>query len=286
MKLKPYLVTGMAIIALAVVMFIFFATAVPALNQINVAALQATTTPIPPTLPGDAIPIKPLTDIKSLDATVKLNVNGLINGKRAQGDLNALLTTNDQNKSKITVSGGLLGEVAAQVGGSLVGLFTPKEAEIYKVPDGTFVVVNGLFPVCVKPNAPQATQALDQMSPSSLMTMLTGSDVARGKFVGEETLNGVPVKHYVINGDAFLKAAQNSSNKNLKTFGDALWSAEDADLYIDAKTGHPVSFRGNYSGSFEPLKFEGDFGVDIALTGTNTNPTINLPSACDKPISQ
>jgi hypothetical protein len=29
-------------------------------------------------------------------------VNGLINGKRAQGDLTAELTTNDQNKSKIS----------------------------------------------------------------------------------------------------------------------------------------------------------------------------------------
>ena len=102
------------------------------------------------------------------------------------------------------MSGSLLGDVAAQVGGSLVGLFTPSKVDLYKVPDGAYVVVNGLFPVCVKPDAAEATEALDELSPSSMLNMLTGSDVARGKFVGEETLNGVPVKHYVIDGDTFL----------------------------------------------------------------------------------
>jgi hypothetical protein len=39
-------------------------------------------------------------------------VNGLINGERAQGDLNAVLTTNDQGKSRITVTGDLALETA------------------------------------------------------------------------------------------------------------------------------------------------------------------------------
>ena len=240
--------------------------------------------PTPP--PGDVIPLEPIAGLTSLNATVKLDVNGLINGKRAQGDLNALLTTNDQKKSKVTVSGSLLGDIAAQVGGSLVGLFTPSKVDLYKVPDGAYVVVNGLFPVCVKPDAAEATEALDELSPSSMLNMLTSSDVARGKFVGDETLNGVPVKHYVIDGDTFLTAAQNSTDPKLKEFGEALWSAEDADLYVDAKGGYPVAFRGNFSGAFEPLKFEGDFGVDIELTGVNTNTRVDLPSSCNKPISR
>ena len=236
--------------------------------------------------PGDVIPLESIAGLTSLNATVKLDVNGLIDGKRAQGDLNGLLTTNDQGKSQITVSGSLLGHIAAQVGGSLVGLFTPSKVDLYKVPDGAYVVVNGLFPVCVKPDAANATAALDEMSPSSLLNMLTSSDVARGKFVGDETLNGVPVKHYVINGDAFLVAAQNSTDPKLKAFGDALWSAKDADLYVDAKGGYPVAFRGSYSGAFEPLKFEGDFGVEIELTDVNTNTRVDLPSSCNKPISR
>lgn len=69
------------------------------------------------------------------------------------------------------------------------------------------------------------------MRPQSLLSMLTSSDVARGQLVGEESLNGRPVKHYVVNGDAFLAAAQNSANPKLKAFGEALWPAEDADLY-------------------------------------------------------
>ena len=51
-----------------------------------------------------------------------------------------------------------------------------------------------------------------------------------------------------------------------------MWSADDIDLYVDAKGGYPVALRGNFSGAFEPLKFEGDLGVQIELTGINTNP--------------
>jgi hypothetical protein len=245
--------------------------------------LTPTSTPTPPA--GDVIPLKSISGLTSLNAAVKINANGLINGKRTQGDLNAVLTTNDQGKSKITVTGSLLGELAAQVGGSLVGLFKPSSVDIYKVPEGTYVVVNGLFPVCVKPADSKATAALDEMSPQSLLSMLTSSDVARGELVGQETLNGVPVRHYVINGDAFLAAAQKSTNPKLKAFSKALWSAEDADLYVDAKGGYPVAFSGSYSGEYEPLKFEGDFDVQIELTGVNTNTPVVLPASCNKPIS-
>ena len=108
-------------------------------------------TPTPP--PGDPIPLKTIDGLTSLNATVNIQVNGLIDGKRAQGELEAELTSNDKNQSKISVTGPLLGDIVAQVGGSLVSLFTPKAVDIYKTPEGTFIVLNGFFPVCVKPQA-------------------------------------------------------------------------------------------------------------------------------------
>jgi hypothetical protein len=89
----------------------------------------------------------------------------------------------------------------------------------------------------------------------------------------------------VIDGDAFLAGAQASSDPKLRAFGESLWSAEDTDLYVDAKTGLPVALRGSYSGEFEPMKFEGEFDVAIELTGANNNPRVELPGACKKPIS-
>lgn len=281
------MVLGLTVIVVGAVLFMSINLVTPTLNLSPLLALQsATATPAATVPPGEVIPIKPLTDLKSLSATVNLNVNGLLDNKRTEGNLQAVVTTNDQNKSQISVSGSLLGPIAAQIGGSLVGLFTPKQADIFKVPEGTFVSVPGFLPICIKPNAPDATEALEELSPAGLMTMLTNNDVARGEFVGNETLNGVAVKHYVINGEEFLQAAQNSSNENLKKFGDALWSADDADLYLDAAGGHPVAFRGSYSGEFEPLKFQGDFDVSIDLTSVNQNTAINLPSSCNNPITQ
>ena len=272
---------GVALILITFVLFLVLSAVAPAFSATLSAWLAPTSTPPP----GEAIPLKSITGLTSLNATVKIDVNGLINGEKAQGDLNAVLTTNDQKKSRVTVTGSLLGDIAAQVGGSLVGLFTPSSVDLYKVPEGTYIVVNSFFPVCVKPKAAASTAALDDMSPQSLLSMLTSSDVARGKLVGQETLNGVPVKHYVLDGDAFLAAAQKSSNPKLRAFGEALWSAEDIDLYVDAKGGYPVAFDGSFSGAYEPLKFEGDFDIQIQLTGVNTNTPVNLPASCNKPIS-
>jgi hypothetical protein len=275
---------GIAFLLIASVVFLALNAASPAFSATLNGLWALVSTPTPP--PGDPIPLKTIDGLTSLNATVNIQVNGLINGKRAQGDLEAVLTTNDQNKSKITGTGPLLGDIVAQVGGSLVSLFTPKAVDIYKVPEGTYIVLNGLFPVCVKPQAANASAALDEMSPKSLLKMLTSSDVARGKYVGDETLNGKAVKHYVINGDAFLAAAKKSKDTKTKAFADALWAAKDADLYVDAQGGYPEAFSGCYSGTYEPLKFEGDFCVEIELTGINQNTPVKLPASCDKPISK
>ena len=120
---------------------------------------------VPTPAPGDPIPLKSIEDLNSLNATVKLDVNGKIDGKKTKGDLNASLASNDQKKSKITVSGSLLGPIAAQVGGSVLGMFTPSKVDLYKVPTGTYIAVNSLLPICVKPDTADAAAALDDLSP-------------------------------------------------------------------------------------------------------------------------
>lgn len=282
---KPYLSAAFLGIVIAVALFLVLDVVAPAFSTSAVTWLLA---PIsaPALAPGDPIPLKSIAGLNSLNATVKLDVNGKIDGKKTKGDLNALLASNDQKKSKVTVSGSLLGPIAAQVGGSVLGMFTPSKVDLYKVPAGAYIAVNSLVPICIKPDTADAAAALDELSPSSMMSMLTNSDVARGKFVGDEKLNGVAVKHYVIDGDAFLAAAQKSSDPKLQSFAEALWSAKDIDLYIDAAGGYPVALRGNFSGEFKPLKFEGDLGVQIELTGVNTNPKVDLPASCNKPITK
>jgi hypothetical protein len=284
MKTKKF-VLSMGITATVVILLLALAFAAPALSKGNMFTLLAATgTPTPAA--GDVIPLKSISDLTSLNATVKISANGLIKDQRTQGDLTAELTTSDQG-SKITVTGPLLGDITAQVGGSLVGLFTPSSVDIYKVPQGNYIVVNSLIPVCIKPSSPKATAAFDELSPQNLLGMFTNSDVARGKLADKMTVNGVPVNHYVINGEAFLTAAQKSQDEKLKAFGDALWKAKDADLYVDAKGGYPLAFSGSYSGSYDPLKFQGDFDVQIELTGINQEgASVKLPASCNKPIIQ
>ncbi len=272
------------VIVIAAVLLLALGVAVPAFSKANRFTLLAATS-TPTQAAGDVIPLNSIDGLDSLNATVRIDANGLINGKRTQGGLTAELATSDQG-SRITVTGPLLGDITAQVGGSLVGLFTPSSVDIYKVPQGNYIVVNSLIPVCIKPSSPKAAESFDQLSPQSLLGMFTNSDVARGKLVDKMTVNGASVNHYAINGETFLAAAQKSSDEKLKAFGDALWKADDADLYVDATGGYPLAFSGSYSGTYDPLKFQGDFDVQIELTGINQDTSIKLPASCNKPITQ
>jgi hypothetical protein len=238
-----------------------------------------------PSVPGDPIPLTPLTGLTSLDASVEITVDGSVGGEPTQGDLTARLTSNAQGQSQIDVTGSLLGDVVAQVGGSAVRLFRPDKVSLYAVPEGTYAVVSGLVDMCVKPEDSEATEALARLSPQELLAAVTGSDVARGVFVGDETLDGMAVKHYVIDGDAFLAAAQGSADPNVRSFAQSLRTATDADLFVAADGGYPVAYRGGFSGTFEPLSFDGDLTLQIDLTGIDTDTPVTLPGACDHPIS-
>ncbi|MET0773701.1 MAG: hypothetical protein ABWZ82_11490 [Candidatus Limnocylindrales bacterium] len=232
------------------------------------------------------IPVASLAGLGSLDATVTITVDGTVDGKPTQGDLTAALTTNDEGRSKVEVTGSLLGDVVAQVGGSALNLFRPDRLSLYAVPEGTYAVLSSLLDMCVVPEDATTAGALDQLSPQRLLTTLTSGDVARGTFLGDETLNGMAVKHYLIDGDTFLTAARASSDPDLSAFAASLRSVSDADLYVAADTGYPVAYRGGFSGTFEPLSFDGDLTVSAELTSVGANTPVTLPGACDHPISR
>jgi hypothetical protein len=224
--------------------------------------------------------------VGSLSATVELTANGTVEGEATEGALTVQLTTTDQNESRIEVTGDLLGDIVAKVGGRAVSLFRPSRVTVYTVADETYVVVSGLFDVCIKPGDNLATVALGQLSPATLMDILTSSEAARGTLIGDETLGDRAVRHYLIDGEAFLAAAQSAMDDSaLSRFTSSLRTASDADLYVDAAGGYPVAYRGGFTGAFEPLDFDGDLGVSIDLTGIGEPTTIELPGACDRPIS-
>ena len=240
-----------------------------------------------PTDASTAIPI-PLTslgDLTSLEATATLSASGSLMGEEMSGDLTVQLVGDEQQQYRIDITGDLLGPVAAQVGGKLVNLFRPKQVSVYVVEDGNYVVVSGLTDLCIQTEDTDVTEALSQLSPRTLMAILTDSDVANGILVGAESIDGVAVDHYVIDGPTFLTAAQESSDPAVQTFGQALRGAGDADIYIDTETGYPVRYEGAFSGAYEPVGLDGDFSVRIDLTQVGTDSTVTLPKACATPIS-
>lgn len=279
------LVAGLVVVVLAALTYLAFDFARPGAGQPTFASWFAQTkTPVPPI--GAPIPMKPLTDLTSFESSVRLDVNGLIEGERTQGDLTAQVVVAEKTRSRVTVSGSLLGPIAARVGGSLVRLVTPTSVDLYKLPDGVFITVGGFLPVCVKPSALNAADTLDELSPQNLLALLTHPDVARGKFVSEGEINGVKARRYVIDGDAFLAAAQASEDAKLSAFAKNLWTADDIYVWVDSATDYPIALKGSFTGAFEPLAFEGDIAIDLALTNINSAAKVTLPAACNRPIVQ
>ena len=232
-----------------------------------------------------AIPLTSLGDLSSLEATVTLSAAGSLEGEEMAGDLTVQLVADEQQQYRIDITGDLLGPIAAQVGGRLVKLFRPKQVSVYVVEEGNYIVVSGLTDLCVKTEDTATTEALSQLSPRSLLAILTDSDVANGSLVGAEELDGVAVDHYIIDGDTFLAAAQASSDPTVGAFGQSLRGASDSDIYIDTETGYPVRYEGAFSGEYEPVGLDGDFSVRIDLTRIGTDGTVALPNACATPIS-
>ena len=231
------------------------------------------------------IPLTSLGELTSLEATATLSASGSLMGEEMSGDLTVQLVGDEQQQYRIDITGDLLGPVAAQVGGKLVNLFRPKQVSVYVVEDGNYVVVSGLTDLCIQTEDTDVTEALSQLSPRTLMAILTDSDVANGVLVGAESIDGVAVDHYVIDGPTFLTAAQESSDPTVQTFGQALRSAGDADIYIDTETGYPVRYEGAFSGAYEPVGLDGDFSVRLDLTKVGSDSTVTLPKACATPIS-
>jgi hypothetical protein len=277
-------VLGLTVVALAALVYLAFDFTRPASSGFTFASwFSQTKTPAPL---GDPIPMKPLTDLTAFESSVRLDVNGLIDGERTKGDLTAKVVVADKNKSRVTVSGSLLGPIVARVGGSLVSLVTPSSVDLFKMPDGAYITIGGFIPICVKPSALNATETLDDLSPQNLLALLTAPEVARGKFVSEGQINGVKAKRYVIDGDAFLATAQASENEKLRAFAENLWTADDIYVWVDSATGYPSALKGSFTGAFEPLGFEGDIAIDIALTNPNAKTQIKLPNSCNRPIVQ
>jgi hypothetical protein len=235
--------------------------------------------------PTEPIPLTSLEDLTSLEATVTLSAAGSLGDEEMAGDLSVQLVADEQQQYRIDITGDLLGPIAAQVGGKLVKLFRPDQVSVYVVEEGNYVVVSGLTDLCVKTEDTATTEALSQLSPRTLMAILTDSDVANGSLVGATSLDGIPVDHYVIDGDTFLAAAQASSEPAVQAFGASLRDAGDADIYIDSATGYPLRYESAFSGAYEPVDLDGEFSVRLDLTKVGTDSTVTLPNACARPIS-
>jgi hypothetical protein len=221
-------------------------------------------------------PISKSTNVKSYRTLVNMQLDGTSAGKPAKGDLNAeVLSIPGSKKQSIGISGSLMG--------TLLGRYLPipvSKLTVYLMDQLTYAFAQSLLSVCAVPKNPIA--GLDQLrsglSADVFLTGLTGSNKFYGTLVGEETVNGIPSRHYKLDAAAMNALAKKNGVSGTINSGD-VWLAKDGNWVTRLTT----DVNGDLSKT-AGVDFAGDANINLNVSDVNTIADIPLPGQCSRPI--
>lgn len=222
-------------------------------------------------------PISKTSAIKSYRTTLNMNLDGVSGGKVSKGDLNAdVQSIPGQKKQSAAISGSQMGQLLSPfLGGIPVNKLT-----LYLFDKNVYALAQSLLTVCATPKNPIAgiDQLKNGLSADQLIVGLTGSNKIYGTLVGEETVNGIPSKHYKLDVKKMNELAKNSKQDVKLNSGD-VWLAKDG--------GYVTRFTGDVDGALNQaagVDFDGNVKLQMNVGDLNKINDIPLPSQCNRPI--
>ncbi len=252
--------------------------------------LQPTATAIPPTrvpptaAPAEAgvIPFRAITEtvkpLNSIETTIKLVFKGKnFSGKIADGELNMSARNNLLKKQSALAFGGslattILGDAAATLQATSIG--------IYELGGFSYTTITGAQELCIKqkidPTKPSGT-----MSPEAIVGTL-GSEKTPiyGTLAGNETVNGVPARKYIIDPvktqASIIKTGKDEFYKNASITG--------GEVYVAADGGYLLGMVMELAGKYNEFKLDGTMKVSMDIGNINGNVEVTLPKSCDNPL--
>lgn len=252
--------------------------------------LPPTATAIPPTrvpptaAPAEAgvIPFRAITEtvkpLNSIETTIKLVFKGKnFSGKIADGELNMSARNNLLKKQSALAFGGslattILGDAAATLQATSIG--------IYELGGFSYTTITGAQELCIKqkidPAKPSGT-----MSPEAIVGTL-GSEKTPiyGTLAGNETVNGVPARKYIIDPvktqASIIKTGKDEFYKNASITG--------GEVYVAADGGYLLGMVMDLAGKYNEFKLDGTMKVSMDIGNINGNVEVTLPKSCDNPL--
>ncbi len=257
----------------------------PTATPLPPAATAVPPTRVPPTAaPAGAgvIPFRAITEtvkpLNSIETTIKLAFKGKdFNGKIADGELNMSARNNLLKKQAALAFGGSL---AAAIMGDAAATLQATSIGVYELGGFSYTTITGAQELCIKqkidPTKPSST-----MSPEAIVGTL-GSDKTPiyGTLAGNETVNGVPARKYIIDPvktqASIVKTGKDDFYKNASITG--------GEVYVAADGGYLLRMTMDLAGKYNDFKRDGAMKVSMDIGNINGNVEVTLPKSCDNPL--
>ena len=221
--------------------------------------------------------------LKETRQVVSLSLNGQsTDGKQLNGDLSVARTHSaDLQQSSAVMTGSL----------SNRALVLMKETEINSPILGTAVyrLQRGIFWMvdygdedygCVKMEKGES----DLFSARSTFadTLLSYTEkYLYGTWASDEEVNGIAVRHYVIDAEASNQAVERLTNRSVENSVSKL-KVVDGDVYLAREGGYLVSLQLNYQGELSDLAFNGKVQLSYNHSYPQKTDQVTLPAVCDR----
>jgi hypothetical protein len=230
-------------------------------------------------------PISETVEVESLKSVVKMDMDGKdAKGKALKGDVTIEMIQNDiQEQQAIVMEGKLMTVLMDQPSLDSMGL---SRIGMYKLADTVYIHLQsdkGGTNMCVKSTDDSSTEAFKTLSPESMIGSLAASEDIYGRYIGDDTINDIEVKHYELDADATNAAMQKSKNADVRRYSKTqrLVSGE---VYLAKDGDYLVRLSALYEGEIKQFKFKGNAEVTFDLAELNSGIQVELPQACENPI--
>jgi hypothetical protein len=233
--------------------------------------------------PLDISPLTQTVKVDSMQSVMTLYLDGKDSaGKALKTDVTIELTQNKTRKQQSMVMNGDGLNILAK----MPGLTDLSEIGIYSIGSTVYIdMQTGKTDKCVKSAAAGSMASFDQLSPENLLGSFASRLDTYGYFDGEETVNDVDVRHYVIDADATNAAALKSKDPDVRENAKTQ-KLVSGDVYIAVDGGYIVRLDAEYEGTAKSLGFKGNTTVEFDLAELNTGVQVELPKACSNATTQ
>ncbi len=232
-------------------------------------------------------PIEDSVKVETLRSVITLDFNGQsTEDNPVKGEMIIDVISNEPEEQRAMVmEGSALLDVMGE--DELAGV-KPQRIGAYLLDGAAYLLIQGEeggMNVCLKSSDTSKAPDFSSLSPQGLLSSFAEDQQLVGRFAGEETINGIPARHYVLDAEATNAAAAKSSNRATREAA-KVQQLVAGDVWMASDGGYAVKFAADYQGTIQAFDFIGDLRLEFEIFDLNSGIQVTLPKACENAIEQ